>query len=247
MALSIRHLDESWPKLSVYNLNQDSNSNRRRLSEDKWAREEREMQMEIKTFFQAKDGSKSHQSGPKGMANLRISDEKRKLADKNPPLPPISVNCTNPTAVLPCPPENLPQLCDKYNSGNFEQCFQLCKPSFCCTHDSKSKNTSPSCQAEPNCQNWIPCYIVWWKLSSTVGPATFLRLRSTKYFPDFYNMGVKEITADINKEENAPFYENFFNHFTDDDGVADDLVYLYPPNWQAIYDGTKVNLEPPNP
>ena len=129
MALSIRHLDESWPKLSVYNLNQDSNSNRRRLSEDKWAREEREMQMEIKTFFQAKDGSKSHQSGPKGMANLRISDEKRKLADKNPPLPPISVNCTNPTAVLPCPPENLPQLCDKYNSGNFEQCFQLCKPS----------------------------------------------------------------------------------------------------------------------
>jgi hypothetical protein len=60
-------------------------------------------------------------------------------------------------------------------------------------------------------------------------------------------MGVKEITADINKEENAPFYENFFNHFTDDDGVADDLVYLYPPNWQAIYDGTKVNLEPPNP
>ena len=75
MALSIRHLDESWPKFSVYNLNQDSNSNRRRLSEDKWAREEREMQMEIKTFFQAKDGSKSHQSGPKGMANLRISDE----------------------------------------------------------------------------------------------------------------------------------------------------------------------------
>lgn len=126
LASSIKHLDESWPKFTIDNLNEDSNSNRRRLSEDKWAREEREMQEEIKTFFQAKDGSNSHQGGPKGMANLRISDKKRQLDDV---LPPISVNCTDPAATLPCPPENLPQICDKYNSGNFEQCFQFCKPS----------------------------------------------------------------------------------------------------------------------
>ena len=139
MASSIKHLDESWPKFSIDNLNQDSNSNRRRLSEDKWAQEEREMQMEIKTFFQAKDGSKSHQSGPKGMANLRISDEKRKLDDG---LPPVSANCTDPDATLPCPPANLPQICDKYNSGNFEQCFQLCKPSVSFSENISHTKTS---------------------------------------------------------------------------------------------------------
>ena len=139
MASSIKLLDESWPKFSIDNLNEDSKSNRRRLSEDKWAQEEREMQEEIKNFFQAKDGSKIHQSGPKGMANLRISDEKRKLDDG---LPPISVNCTDPTAILPCPPENLPQLCDKYNTGDFEQCFQLCKPSVSFSENISHARTS---------------------------------------------------------------------------------------------------------
>lgn len=126
--LSIREL-EKWPKYSKVMLNKDNSNrnNRRRLSEDKWAQEEREMQNEISTFYKANKRSSDGQSSPKGITNVRISDKKRKVEDDG--LPPISSNCTDPTASLACPPENLPQVCDKYNNGNLEDCFQLCKPS----------------------------------------------------------------------------------------------------------------------
>jgi len=99
MALAIKQL-EVWPKYSKSSLNKESsNRNRRRLTEDKWAQEEREMQEEIATFYEGKKVLRGRQRASKGITNLRISDEKRKLQD----LPPISSNCTNPSASLPCP------------------------------------------------------------------------------------------------------------------------------------------------
>ena len=36
---------------------------------------------------------------------------------------------------IPCAPDNLHQLCNKYDpAGSFAACFDACKPSFCCIH-----------------------------------------------------------------------------------------------------------------
>jgi hypothetical protein len=38
-------------------------------------------------------------------------------------------------AKLPCAPDDLKKLCDKYDDmGSFRKCFDACKPSFCCIH-----------------------------------------------------------------------------------------------------------------
>jgi hypothetical protein len=40
----------------------------------------------------------------------------------------------SPSAV-PCAPDNLEELCDKYDDeGSFRKCFEACIPSFCCIH-----------------------------------------------------------------------------------------------------------------
>ena len=49
-------------------------------------------------------------------------------------------NCPNAgdsTAAVPCAPDDLDQICDKYNvdnQGKFSLCFAACQPSFCCIH-----------------------------------------------------------------------------------------------------------------
>lgn len=43
----------------------------------------------------------------------------------------------NSNAAVPCAPDNLDQICDKYNAdnqGKFSLCFAACQPSFCCIH-----------------------------------------------------------------------------------------------------------------
>ena len=70
-----------------------------------------------------------------------------------------------------------------------------------------------------------------------------MRIPSTVNFPDFFNIDVDFIFAEINDEANAPFYEAFFSRFTDDDLVLDDADFLVPSNWQAVFDGTKIDKQ----
>jgi hypothetical protein len=43
-------------------------------------------------------------------------------------------------ASLPCAPDDLEKLCDKYDDmGSFRKCFDACKPSFCCIHGKSLK------------------------------------------------------------------------------------------------------------
>ena len=62
-------------------------------------------------------------------------------------------NCPNPGSLdVPCAPDNLPLLCNKYNreEGSFRQCLDACKDAFCCVHNA------------PREENWVsitPIYI----------------------------------------------------------------------------------------
>jgi hypothetical protein len=70
----------------------------------------------------------------------------------------------DPDSPLPCPPPEMKRICDKSDKdANFRDCYQMCKPSFCCIHDSESKEYSPSCTEEyENCFLYYPCYIIWY-------------------------------------------------------------------------------------
>ena len=136
---------------------------------------------------------------------------------------------TSPDRKVPCPPPDLGQACDKYNGGDFKKCYQYCKPSFCCIHDSLSTSFSPSCKVnrEPNCPSYWICYIVWWKLHDTVGPATYLRLEQDEPFYDTATFDF--IESDLT--EDLDFFQQLFgHHFDGDDGITDDL-FEDPENW----------------
>jgi hypothetical protein len=52
-------------------------------------------------------------------------------------------NCPNSGSKgVPCAPENLPLLCNKYNrdEGSFRECLDACKPAFCCVHNAPLEN-----------------------------------------------------------------------------------------------------------
>jgi len=143
---------------------------------------------------------------------------------------PFSLNCTDPNANLECPPEDLPQVCDRYNGGTIEECYQRCKISFCCIHDSKSVVLAPSCSKELNCKNWHPCYIVWWKLHDTIGPESFVRLAQNE---SFYNIDFSYVQNDFTTDEGdvIPFYGQWFFHHFDDDNYKPDTFVEDPDNW----------------
>jgi hypothetical protein len=252
---SFKDADKPWPFI-------DKNP-RRRLTEDNWSREQREMQQEIASFFNDQEVSKPAQSKRLG--------RKESIRKNQEVLPPVSVNCTNPTfESLPCPDESLPQICDKYNNGNLEECFELCKKSvssriysflsiysfsfllnntkmpflsrsqFCCTHDSDASTKGKSCADEDNCKNYIPCYIVWWKLSDTVGPATFFRLPGSRNFLDFFNVDVDFIKAELNIDPAiSNFRSDYQFHYTNDDVDLDDKVFALEDNWVRVQNGLR--------
>ena len=175
---------------------------------DRWRAEEEQMRKE---FMQLRKNSdpppqKHNLVVPKKRNtdnNSHKIDSKRGLQ-----LPPISKTCTEPNdPVVPCPPPNLAQICDKYNGGDFESCFQACKPSVCCTHDSRRQSSLSCADTAVNCEHWIPCYIIWWKLSDTIGPATFLRMIQSD---DFFNVDFQYIRDDYNDPENTVFYVSIF-------------------------------------
>jgi hypothetical protein len=52
-------------------------------------------------------------------------------------------NCPNAGSQgVPCAPDNLPLLCNKYNreEGSFRACLDACKEAFCCVHNAPAEN-----------------------------------------------------------------------------------------------------------
>jgi hypothetical protein len=140
----------------------------------------------------------------------------------------------DPDSPLPCPNRMMKQVCDKNNNelyppgdpkagqriSNFKDCYDMCKPSFCCIHSSTSKNLSPSCSKEyENCPLYYPCYIIWWKLHDTIGPATYLRVEQKE---PFFNVKLTELEEDFAADP-AFFNQLFGHHFDTDDPLTDDL------------------------
>lgn len=141
----------------------------------------------------------------------------------------IDLNCTDPDASpneIPCPPENLPQKCDKYNKGDFASCFALCNISFCCIHDSNMK-LYKSCSKDSNCRHYSPCYIIWWKLQDTIGPMII----RTEQTDDFFNMPLKDIKDATSDGGTKPFFNQIFLHHFDDDGFISDDRARDPYYW----------------
>ncbi|KAL7480808.1 hypothetical protein ACHAW6_006469 [Cyclotella cf. meneghiniana] len=143
---------------------------------------------------------------------------------------------------VPCAPENLAQLCNKYDrdEGSFRECFQACGPAFCCIHDADRELNylAPNCNTDENCAGYNWCYIAWWKMHDTIGPALFLRLEQDD---DFYDIAADEIEGDVT---NDPVYTQILLHHFDDidviieDGTVDnefnaDRIFLDPEYWDT--------------
>jgi len=122
-------------------------------------------------------------------------------------------NCPNAGSTgLQCAPKNLHVICSK-SGGLFSDCLKACEPSFCCIHDSpKATNLiSPTCNTDENCAQYAPCYIVWWKIHDTVGPAPFINLKQSD---DFYETeSLQDVTT------NHEFFTQWLYHHWEDISV----------------------------
>lgn len=136
------------------------------------------------------------------------------------------------STTLPCPNVDIWEKCDKYNGGDFLSCFYACKPSFCCIHDSKSINYSPSCsKSNANCPLYSPCYIVWWYLHDSIGPATFANFQWGRQKEAFYDnsFNVTEWRAMLNTS--PTFFKQFYGHHFDKEVRPTDEEVQDPDNW----------------
>ncbi|KAL9190042.1 hypothetical protein ACHAXT_007253 [Thalassiosira profunda] len=122
---------------------------------------------------------------------------------------------------VPCAPPNLAVLCNKYDrtNGSFRACLDACKPAFCCIHDAPREENylAPNCNSDENCAQYNYCYIAWWKLHDTVGPALFLRVEQDD---EFYDVDAEDIESDSTGDE---FFTGvLLHHFDDIDEVIAD-------------------------
>lgn len=154
-----------------------------------------------------------------------------------------SGNCPDPGSLgVPCAPTNLAQLCNKYDRdvGSFRACFEACGPAFCCIHDADRELNSkaPNCNTDENCAAYNYCYIAWWKLHDTIGPALFLRLEQDDAF---YDIAGEEVVSDVTGD---PVFEQILLHHFDDlnviieAGTVDnefnaDRIFLDPEYWDS--------------
>mmetsp|Transcript_10902 Transcript_10902/g.16837 ORF Transcript_10902/g.16837 Transcript_10902/m.16837 type:complete len:390 (+) Transcript_10902:118-1287(+) len=151
-------------------------------------------------------------------------------------------NCPNAGSFgVPCAPSNLADVCNKYNraSGSLRSCLLACEPSICCIHDAPESDPPlglANCNQDENCAQYAPCYIVWWKLSDMVGPATEFMLEQND---DFFDIPSDEL---VNVIENQDFFQQLlFHHFDDIEPVLDLLVqsgsiqdtFAMPEIWDA--------------
>ena len=134
-------------------------------------------------------------------------------------------NCdTAGDGAVPCAPDNLQSLCNKYDrtSGSFRACLNACKPAFCCIHDAPADANylAPNCNDDPNCPAYSYCYIAWWKLHDTVGPALFLRVEQDD---EFYDVDATEFEGDATGD--SFFTQVLLHHFDDiDEVIADGTI-----------------------
>ncbi|KAL7470886.1 hypothetical protein ACHAXS_011164 [Conticribra weissflogii] len=143
---------------------------------------------------------------------------------------------------VPCAPENIAALCNKYDrdNGSFRDCLAACEPGFCCVHDADRELNflAPNCNTDENCAQYAYCYIAWWKLHDTIGPALFLQIEQDD---EFYDVNADEISDYQN--ENPFFQQVLLHHFDDiqviiDDGTVDnefnaDRIFLDPNYWET--------------
>lgn len=142
---------------------------------------------------------------------------------------------------VPCAPSNLSSICNKYDdvNGSFEECLEACKPAFCCIHDAprESNYLSPNCNTDENCPQYSYCYIVWWKLHDTVGPAPFMRVDQDDKFYE----GAEDL-IDVDGGVEDPFMTQVLLHHFDgidqviEDGTVDnefdaDRIFLDEEYW----------------
>jgi len=122
---------------------------------------------------------------------------------------------------VPCAPPNLSALCNKYDrsDGSFRACLDACAPAFCCIHDApRNLNPmAPNCNDDENCSQYNYCYIAWWKLHDTVGPALYLRVDQDD---EFYDIEADEIQEDSSGSE--LFTQVLLHHFDDLEKVIED-------------------------
>lgn len=233
LGMTLSRISDNWPILPPKPEVQKNARTRRRLNEgaeDKWEAEANEMKQEV-LMFQAstKQTTQINKDTSVNTSTTSTDNEKLAVSRNAQELPDFDKVCTDPAARLPCPPRDISQRCDKYNNGDFLSCFEACKVSVCCIHDSRRQQTLSCADTEPNCRNWLPCYIVWWKLSDTIGPAPFLRVVQVD---DFFNVDVGDITEDINDIRNEPFYSQLFQRWNDEDDITlDDEFFLDPSEW----------------
>ena len=125
-------------------------------------------------------------------------------------------NCPGPgSSGVPCAEnENLYEKCNKYSlNSSFRACYESCKPSFCCIHDAdRTLNYySPNCNTDENCAQYAYCYIVWWKLHDTIGPAPYIHPGQDDDFFDMTSPDFRRATV-----ADADFYEELLMHHWND-------------------------------
>lgn len=204
-AIKILEDDIYWPQMyrqHEHDSSQMNDSYQRRLKKNK------------RRSYKKKKAKSDHKSS-RGDTSLKKSKKKGALSID------LRSTCANPSStVVPCAPSDLDSLCDKYGEGDFKSCYLACKPSFCCIHDSKSTSLAKSCSSERNCAQYSSCYIVWWKLHDTIGPANFVHVNQDD---EFFNMPFEELREDL--EEDEEFFNQFFgHHFDTDDPITEDKI-----------------------
>ncbi|EED91874.1 predicted protein [Thalassiosira pseudonana CCMP1335] len=121
---------------------------------------------------------------------------------------------------VPCAPNNLDRICNKYSLvGSFQRCIDACAPALCCIHSAnpRKNDVAPNCNRDEHCGGYNYCYIAWWKLHDTVGPASFLRLEQDD---DFYD--VKDDKYDANNIDDDFQGQLFYHHFNDIEPIIEE-------------------------
>jgi hypothetical protein len=118
---------------------------------------------------------------------------------------------------LTCPSPNLTAYCDKYNPlSSFDLCLTNCIVGYCCIHDSDS-HRAHTCKTNTNCPFYSPCYIVWWKIQDTIGPAPYLRLKANEGERFYGTVNDDDFTKKYLKPDVNFFNQLFGHHFLNDD------------------------------
>jgi len=120
----------------------------------------------------------------------------------------------------------------------------MCKPSFCCIYDAKENYLAQPCSTDENCAQYAYCYIIWFKLHDTIGPAIHLRMQ---YQNDdaFYNYQNDDVFSPIEEPLNDDFWSQVvFHHFNNvqeiiDAGMSEEgefvpsLIFDDPKYWEG--------------